>query len=160
MKGSLWIWIARAAFSLVFLINMQCAISFVIFPEDFVTSFQLSYTDGNIEESIASVQSVRALGIAFMMWNVTYPFFIYKPSRYRVIGIVILLQQLIGLLGETYILLCIPDTMATLSDSILRFIIFDLAGLMMMSTSFVLLVIKMRVSSKEDGSKHDGNKSL
>lgn len=75
------------------------------------------------------------------MWNATYPFFIYKPEKYRIIGIVILMQQAIGLVGETAILLGLQSGHEMLYASILRFIVFDGIGLLLMSISFVILLV-------------------
>lgn len=119
------VWATRAAFSLVFLLNIQCALQFVIVPGAYTGAYQLSGVSGEA--------AVRGLGIAFLMWNATYPAFIASPQRFRILGWVILAQQVIGLVGESALLLSLPAEYETLSSSIARFIAFDAAGLILMA---------------------------
>lgn len=127
------IWIARFIFSAVFLLNIQCAIQFIVTPDLYLTAYELHGQAGKV--------ALQGLGVAFLMWNATYPFFIYKPEKYRIIGIVILMQQAIGLVGETAILLGLQSGHEMLYASILRFIVFDGIGLLLMSISFVILLV-------------------
>lgn len=70
--------------------------------------------------------------------------FIYKPEKYHIIGIVILAQQAIGLVGETTILLGLQSGHEMLYASILRFIAFDGIGLLLMIISFVILLVTLK----------------
>ena len=113
-------WLARAAFLLVFAINVQCAASFVLWPDAYAPSFE----------------AVQGLGIAFLMWNATYPAVIASPLRFRAVAVIVLVQQAIGLAGESWLRFGLPAGHAALSASIERFILFDAAGLVLMAAAF------------------------
>ena len=102
-------WLARAAFLLVFAINVQCAASFVLWPDVYAPSF---------------------------MWNATYPAVIASPLRFRAVAVIVLVQQAIGLAGESWLRFGLPAGHAALSASIERFILFDAAGLVLMAAAF------------------------
>lgn len=127
-----WIWITRICFALVFLINIQCAFSFIFYPESYVVSYDLAGYAGSI--------AIMGIGVAFLMWNATYPLFIYRPQRYRALGVIILIQQLIGLIGESWIYMNLPTESLFLPSSILRFIAFDGVGLIIMLIAFLGLI--------------------
>ncbi len=80
--------------------------------------------------------AVQGLGVAFLMWNATYPAVIVSPRRFRALGVVVIVQQFVGLVGETWILATLPAGHALLSASIERFIAFDALGLVLMAVSF------------------------
>lgn len=125
-------WACRVCFALVFAMNAQCAFSYIFMPESFVGGFQLSGVEGAV--------AVQGIGVAFLMWNATYPAFIVFPQRFRALGAIILFQQAIGLVGESMIYLSLPEFgYAQLAHSIARFIVFDTIGLVLMTLSFVAL---------------------
>lgn len=133
------VWACRVCFALVFIVNIQCALSYVVMPESFTGGFQLSGVPG--------VVAVQGIGVAFLMWNATYPAFIVSPQRFKTLGIVVVVQQIIGLVGESAILLNLPLVgYAQLAESILRFILFDALGLIIMATSLVFLFFVFRRS--------------
>lgn len=134
LKGATWF--CRACFAIVFIVNVQCAFGYVIAPDNFTGGFQLSGIEG--------AAAVQGLGIAFLMWNATYPAFIVSPLRFRVLGIIVLVQQMIGLIGESMLYFSLPVGYAQLSQSILRFIQFDAVGLILMLISFVALCVCSR----------------
>ena len=109
-------WLARAAFLLVFAFNVQCAASFVLWPDVYAPSFEVAGVPG--------AAAVQGLGIAFLMWNATYP------------AVIVLVQQAIGLAGESWLRFGLPAGHAALSASIERFILFDAAGLVLMAAAF------------------------
>lgn len=125
------LWFNRAAFSLVFFWNVLCALQFVIDPAAYAGAYQLSGAPGEA--------AVRGLGVAFLMWNATYPLFILQPWRYRVLGGIILAQQAIGLAGELALLGSLPAGCEVLAASIVRFAAFDGAGLVLMGAAFIVL---------------------
>lgn len=127
---------ARVAVAVVFALNVQCAVQFVLWPETFAEAYELS--------GIAGEAAVRGLGIAFLMWNTTYPAVIASPRRFRVLFVVVLAQQMIGIAGETAIMLGLPAGHAVLGSSILRFIAFDAAGLILMAAAFAGMVFSAR----------------
>ena len=73
---------ARVAVALVFAVNVQCAASFVLWPEAFAGGFELAGVPG--------AAAVRGLGVAFLMWNATYPPVIANPRRFRALFAVVL----------------------------------------------------------------------
>jgi hypothetical protein len=123
-------WSARVAVGAVFTVNVQCALSFIAWPERFTGGFELSGVPGQI--------ALRGLGIAFLMWNVTYPLVMWDPQRHRTVFGIVLAQQLIGLIGETWLLLTLPGGHPEIVASLTRFIVFDGAGLVLMAAAFVL----------------------
>ena len=133
------VWLARIAFAAVFVVNAQCALSFILAPEAFVGAYELA------DAGVAGEAAIRGIGIAFLMWNATYPAFIVSPSRFHALGWVILAQQAIGLVGESLLLAGLPAGHDALAASVTRFIAFDGAGLALMAIAFaVLLVVERR----------------
>lgn len=134
--GKRAIWVARIALSVVFAINMQCIVQFLVWPEHHAPAYALSGTAGTV--------AIQGLAVAFLMWNATYPVAIANPEKHRTIFAIVLVQQAIGLIGETMILSTIPEGFSQLSESILRFIVFDAAGFVLMGASFIALSLSHR----------------
>ena len=128
------LWCTRIAFGLVFIINVQCALQFVFTPDVYVGAYEL--------EGIAGTIALQGMGIAFLMWNTTYPFFIARPIKWRVVGVIILAQQAVGLIGESLLLACLPSGHEILATSIQRFILFDGIGLLVMAAAYFILIKK------------------
>lgn len=126
------LWLNRAAFAVVFAINVWCAVVFITSPQAFVGAYEL--------QGVAGEAAVRGMGVVFLMWNVTYPLYIFKPDKYRVLGGIIIAQQAIGCLGETFILLTLGGGHDLLASSIMRFIAFDVGGLVIEVVAFVILL--------------------
>lgn len=135
-KHTILLWVARLAVGLVFVVNVHCALSFLFFPESYVGAYELSGLPGAV--------AVQGIGVAFLMWNATYPLVVVNPEKYRPLFGVVLAQQLIGLLGETWILSGISPEHALLQTSILQFISFDTFGLIIMTAAFVALAVNRR----------------
>ncbi|MCL1797397.1 MAG: hypothetical protein FWG24_03690 [Eggerthellaceae bacterium] len=131
-KSTIALWGARLAVFVVFFGNVQCALSFLFFPQNYAHGFELS--------GVAGIAAIQGIGVAFLMWNATYPLVIVNPLRYRILYVVVLVQQLIGLLGESYILSTIDVSHLLLRESIVRFIVFDACGLVVMALAFVALL--------------------
>ena len=121
-------WAVRIVFAAVFAVNMECAVSFMANPGAYAGGYELA--------GVAGEAAVRGLGVAFAMWNVTYPAFIVAPQRWPVLGWVILAQQLAGLVGESLILAGLPAGHEVLAAGIMLFIKFDAAGLVLMAAVF------------------------
>ena len=132
------VWFARVAFAAVFVVNVMCALQFVLVPGDFAGAYELGGA------GVAGEAAVRGIGIAFLMWNATYPAFIVAPMRFRVLGWVILAQQAIGLVGESLLLAGLPAGHDVLAASVVRFIAFDGAGLVLMGVAFAVLLARVR----------------
>ncbi|WP_232050916.1 hypothetical protein [Arabiibacter massiliensis] len=133
------VWVARLAFLAVFVANVQCAVQFVLWPEAYAGGFELAGVPG--------AAAVRGIGVAFLMWNATYPAVIASPLRFRALAVVVLAQQLVGLVGETWIRLSLPAGHVLLAASIERFVAFDAAGLVLMAAAFVWLMLAARKMS-------------
>jgi hypothetical protein len=114
----------------VFAVNVGCALSFLMRPEAYAPGFELSGVSGAV--------LVRGLGILFLMWNATYPPVILRPAEYRLLFAVLLVQQAIGLAGEGWLWLALPEGHGALSATGLRFIVFDGAGLLAMAAAFAV----------------------
>lgn len=131
-------WFARVAFAAVFVVNVMCAVQFVVEPAAFAGAYELA------DAGVAGEAAVRGIGIAFLMWNATYPAFIVAPSRFRVLGWVILAQQAIGLVGESLLLAGLPAGHDVLAASVVRFIAFDGAGLVLMGVAFACMLVSRK----------------
>ena len=125
---SIRIWIARLLIGLVTAWNLQAAFVFIFAPSGFVRAYELSGIPGEA--------AIRGFGILFLMWNVPYFFAVKDPIRYQLALTFALLMQFIGLIGETYIYFTLPADHAMLENSILRFIVFDGAGLVLLAMAY------------------------
>ena len=136
----------RVAYAVVFAINVQCALSFALWPGSFAGAYELS--------GVAGEAAVRGIGVAFLMWNATYPLVIANPAKHRALAGVVIAQQVIGLVGESAILATLPAGHDVLAGSILRFIAFDAAGLAIMVAAFAWMVVALRRS--REGVRDEG----
>lgn len=117
-------WLARSLIGVVLFINLQSALVFLANPEDFSQAYELTGIPGQA--------AIRGYAILFLMWNVPYVVAMINPIKYRVSHLEAIAMQCIGLVGETMILLSLPMEHVILRDSILRFIIFDGGGLVIL----------------------------
>lgn len=124
------IWVARVLVALVFFVNAQCALQFILWPAAYTGAYQ-------VEGASAEVM-VRTVGICFLMWNATYPPVIARPDRFRTLFGVMIAQQVIGLAGESLLLATLQPGLGILASSIVRFIAFDAAGLVLLTVSFLI----------------------
>lgn len=123
-------WTARILVTAVFIMNIQSALAFILRPAGYASGFELSGTAG--------LHLVRAMGILFLMWNVPYPPVILRPGRHRVLFGVIIVQQVIGLAGESWLLFGLPSGHLALAATAARFIFFDTFGLIALAGAFLL----------------------
>jgi len=142
------IWPARIAVALVFIINIQSALQFIFTPERFMASYALDIA------GVSGMVALQGLGVAFLMWNATYPLVIVHPWRFRIIYAIVLIQQALGLIGETGILLSRHRLPEILTSSILRFIVFDGTGLVLMLAAYIWMY------AQHKDSRRCGNGSL
>jgi len=124
MKSSMHILITRLAIGLVLLWNVQCALAFIFWPARFSAGFEIANIPGEA--------ALRGVGVLFLMWNIPYVVALWHPVRYRVSLYEATAMQALGLLGETLILLGLPPGHNVLQTSLLRFIAFDAAGLLLL----------------------------
>jgi hypothetical protein len=125
------LWLARFVVGVVFIINVRCALAFLLQPDRYAPGFELTGVQGRI--------IVQAIGILFLMWNATYPLVVIHPERYRTLFAIVLVQQTIGVLGETWLLTTLPAGYPALWATGIRFIVFDGLGLIAMAILFWLL---------------------
>jgi hypothetical protein len=138
-KHSLALWTARLSVGLVFVINISCAVAFIWQPERYAPGFELTGLPGQI--------AVQGFGILFLMWNATYPAVLFHPVRNKTLFVVILVQQLTGLIGETWLWVQLPEGHQALQSTGLRFILFDGFGLVLMGAAFIFLSASLRQKS-------------
>jgi hypothetical protein len=122
---------ARLLTGLVLLWNVQCALSFLLWPERYAPGFELSGAPG--------AAAVRGMGVLFIMWNVPYALATWHPLRYRVSLYEALAMQSIGFAGETLIYLNLPAVHALARSSIGRFMFFDGAGVILLLLAAIIL---------------------
>lgn len=138
-KHRITLWLARLALIVVFCFNVNCALAFIARPAAYAPGFEVN--------GVAGEALVRGMGILFLMWNVTYPLAIWNPYRYRWLFLIVIVQQAIGLAGETWMLLALPPGHATLATTGYHFILFDGGGLMAMLVTFILMHLVRRSKS-------------
>ena len=128
--------IAQILIGIVFVINIQCALAFMVNPAKYMYGFGLEGGTGE--------QTVRAFGLLFVMWNVPYAFALFNPVAYRVSLIEANIMQAIGFIGESCILWIGGPYSAPINQTIKRFIAFDGIGLIFLLAALRLVNIKMR----------------
>jgi hypothetical protein len=124
-------WLARLLIGIVTAWNLQAAFVFIFSPSGFVRAYELSGTAGEA--------AIRGFGILFLMWNVPYLFAVKDPVHYQLALTFALLMQSIGLIGESCILSTLTVGHVLLRSSILRFIIFDGAGVVFLGIAYLLV---------------------
>jgi branched-subunit amino acid transport protein len=113
--------ISRVLIGIVTFVNIQSAISFIINPNMFTPVFLLT---GIIGQAV-----IQGFGVLFLMWNIPYIVALLDPYKYSTSLIEAVIMQLIGFVGELFILLNLPPEYRILRNSIIRFILFDGVGL-------------------------------
>jgi len=125
MREPVRLWISRVLIGAVILWNVQCAIAFLAAPGAYAPGFELGGPAGEA--------MVRGLGVLFLMWNVPYVVALLHPVRHRTSLYEAVAMQTIGLAGESLILWSLGAGHPAVSSTVLRFIAFDGAGLMLLA---------------------------
>ena len=133
LKSKPRIWLARILVGTVFIINVQSALVFYENPGGFAPMYELTGIPGQA--------AIQGFAILFMMWNVPYVFALINPIKYRVSHYEAIIMQCIGLVGESLIYCSLPIDYTILRNSILRFIIFDGAGLIALIFAALLIIL-------------------
>ncbi len=133
-------WVVRACFAFVFVVNVQCALGFALMPEAYMGAYELAGVPGRV--------ATQGIGVAFLMWNCTYPLVIWKPQRHTALAGVVLAQQVVGLIGESLIRATLPAGHDLLASSIDLFITFDAVGLALMGASWAAFHFSRKMCSK------------
>lgn len=139
-RGRALTWCVRGAFAAVLAVNVACALQFAFAPASSMGAYGLSGTAGEA--------ACRGMGVAFLMWNCTYPLVIWKPQRHTTLAGVVLAQQVVGLIGESAIRATLPTGHDLLASSIDLFIAFDAAGLLLMGISLAVFLFTRNLCSK------------
>ena len=113
--------VARFLVGIVLFINLQCAFVFIINPEEFAPMYELIGIPGKA--------AIQGFGVLFIMWNIPYMVALINPIKFHISHYEAIMMQTIGLIGESLIYYNLPTNTILLRTSILRFIIFDGAGL-------------------------------
>ena len=122
MTPVLRLWFARLLISAVLLMNVQCALFFIVAPADYAPGFELS---GAVGEA-----TVRGMGVLFLMWNVPYFVATLDPLKHRLSHYEALAMQAMGVAGESWILWRLPAVHPAATATIARFVVFDALGLL------------------------------
>ena len=123
--------LARILIGLVTAWNLLAAVRFILWPADYVSAYELGGAPGEI--------AVRGVGVLFLMWNIPYIAALWHPIRYRLALILAVIMQLIGLVGEIFILSNLSFDHVILRASIIRFIAFDTLGLILLIIAYWLV---------------------
>ncbi len=129
-RPDLRLWTARLLIAIVAAWNLECAAAFLRQPQAFAPAFELSGVPG--------AAAVRGTAVLFVMWNIPYLVALWHPRRQRVSLGEALAMQAVGLLGEGLILAHLPEAHALLRASLWRFILFDAAGLVLLTAACLL----------------------
>jgi hypothetical protein len=124
-ESTLRLWIARLLIAVVVAWNLECALVFLLNPGAYAPGFELTGIPGEA--------AVRGFAVLFVMWNIPYLVALWQPGRNRVSLWEALAMQAVGVIGESLILFSLPAGYPSLHTSILRFIIFDAAGVVLLS---------------------------
>jgi hypothetical protein len=118
------IWAARLLIAVVVAWNLESALVFLLNPGVYAPGFELTGIPGQA--------AVRGFAVLFVMWNIPYLVALWDPHRHRVSLWEALAMQVVGVVGESTILISLPTGYPFLHTSILRFIIFDAAGVVLL----------------------------
>lgn len=129
--------IARVMIGLVTFFNLQCAFYFMFRPADYAPGFELSGVPGSAV--------IQGMGLLFLMWNIPYLFALVNPLKHFVSLIEAVIMQAVGVVGETILLLVLKGEHPLIKASVLRFILFDGAGLILLIIA-LLLVLRVKRS--------------
>jgi hypothetical protein len=127
-------WIIRAFIAPVVFFNLQCSFAFLFNPEGYTPSFNLYEQTG--------AYLIQGLGLLFLMWNIPYLVALLDPIRHSTSLLEAVIMQAIGVIGESLLLLSVPQEYLNLHASVLRFIIFDGGGLVFL---LIALFIRKRI---------------
>ena len=114
------LWLARLLIAAVIAWNLQAAFTFLMDPDAYAPAFELG--------GVAGAAALRGMAVLFVMWNVPYLVACFQPRRHRLSLWEALVMQIVGVLGETFILFGLPAGNILLAGSLIRFIAFDTAG--------------------------------
>lgn len=136
---NLKLWVARGLVAGVTFMNLQAAVSFLWQPARFAPAFELIGEPGR-----AIIQGV---GLLFLMWCVPYVFALVNPQRHFVSLLQAVVMQGIGVIGESILLMLLNGEHPQIHASVLRFILFDAGGLVLLLVALILMIVFRRQST-------------
>lgn len=142
-KSQVSLLISRLLIFVVLAMNLQCAVLYLVNPEPYAAAFELSAEEGRAV--------VIGFGILFFMWQVPYVFALVHPLRHFQSLVEAVLMQAIGLIGEWLLFRTILMDHVLQRATILRFILFDAAGLLLLLGALVIIQHNQRHQS---GGRH------
>lgn len=134
--------LARGLIGLVILVNVQCALSFLVEPGRYSPGFQLA---GDLAEAV-----VRGFGVLFLMWNIPYLVALWHPLRHWVSLLEAVGMQSVGLVGESFIYLSVAGNLLILRSTLARFIVFDFLGLLALLAAAWLVSATRKIHAAKD----------
>lgn len=129
-KQDFLLWLSRLLIGIVTFLNLQAAFLFLFFPQNYAPGFELTGTVGN--------SMIQGMGLLFLMWNIPYIFALLQPVRNRRSLIEAILMQMIGAAGETLLLINLPGEHLLIKESVMRFILFDSSGLLLLLIAWII----------------------
>ncbi|MFH1447061.1 MAG: hypothetical protein ABIG43_06610 [Chloroflexota bacterium] len=136
---SSFFWLSRILIAVVLFWNLQAALLFITAPQDYAAVFELTGIPGET--------AVIGFGILFLMWQVPYFFALINPSKYMISLYEAIFMQAIGFIAESLLYSHLLPVHSVLKRSILRFIVFDGIGLLLLILARCLLLIKAKEAS-------------
>jgi hypothetical protein len=133
--------IARILIAVVTFLNLQAAFYFMLSPGDYAPAFELTGPPGSAV--------IQGMGLLFLMWNIPYLVALINPLRHTVSMIEAMIMQGIGVFGETALLLTLKGEHPQIHASVLRFILFDGSGFVVLSIALVLITLYKRSRAKK-----------
>lgn len=124
------IWAARVLIGIVVFWNLLAAFQFLINPGMYAAGFEL--------EGTAGAAIIQGMGLLFVMWNIPYLFALLDPVRNRLSLMEAVIMQIIGAAGETVLLTTLQGNHPIIHDSVIRFILFDGAGVLLLMIAWVV----------------------
>ena len=130
-KFDLRLWFARLLIAIVLGWNLECALAFLLNPGAYAPGFELTGIPGNT--------AIQGIAVLFGMWCIPYGVALWHPQYQRVSLWEALVMQTIGVVGESLILISLPAGYPILQASLVRFISFDAAGVLLLVGAVLLL---------------------
>ena len=124
--------LARVLIGIVTFLNLQAAFYFIFFPASYSPGFELAGVPGDAV--------IQGMGLLFAMWNVPYVVALIDPLKHFISLLEAVLMQAIGVFGETILLLTLKGEHPQIHASVLRFILFDGGGLILLAAALLLTI--------------------
>jgi hypothetical protein len=121
---------SRLLIAVVIAWNLECALVFWFNPGIFAPGFELA--------GIPGAAAMRGFAVLFVMWNIPYLVALWHPQHNRLSLWEALAMQTVGVIGESFILFSLPAGHGILHASLLRFITFDAAGVVVLLGALLL----------------------